>query len=252
MSEKVLGFMAHPDDVEFKCSGTLIRLNQEAGCQIAIATATSGDCGSVTQPPDGIARTRHAEAEASAKLLDAEYYCAGCKDVLIVYDEPTICKFVEVIRKARPDIVITAPHVDYMVDHEMTRKLVQTATFIAGAPNFLTYAIDPAPPTDHVPYLYYCDPVELEDHFGNPVDPDFVVDITAVQELKTKMLASHASQREWLRAHHGIDEYIECMMRANTARGKSIGRTAGEGFRQHTGHPYPKDNIIADLLKIKQ
>ena len=252
MSKTVLGFMAHPDDVEFKCAGTLIRLKQEAGCKIAIATATSGDCGSVTHRPDEIARIRHAEAEASARLLDAEYYCAGCKDVLIVYDEPTICRFVEVIRKARPDIVITAAPVDYMVDHEMTSRLVQTAAFITGAPNFLTYAIDPAPPTDHVPYLYYCDPVELQDHYGKPVDPDFVVDITDVQELKEKMLASHASQREWLRAYHGIDEYIECMRRSNAARGKLIGRPAGEGFRQHLGHPHPQDNIIAQLLKIKQ
>ncbi len=38
MSKTVLGFMAHPDDVEFKCAGTLIRLKQEAGCKIVIAT----------------------------------------------------------------------------------------------------------------------------------------------------------------------------------------------------------------------
>ena len=251
MSKTVLAFMAHPDDVEFKCAGTLIRLKQEAGCKIAIATATSGDCGSVEHRPDEIARIRHAEALASARLLDAEYYCAGCKDVLVVYDEPTICRFVEIVRKARPDIVIAHAPVDYMVDHEMASRLVRTACFIAGAPNFLTYDIDPAPPIDSVPYLYYVDPVELKDLYGKPVDPDFVVDITDVYDLKEQMLTKHASQREWLRAHHGIDEYTESMKRSDAARGKLIGRPAGEGFRQHMGHPHPQDNIIAQLLKLK-
>jgi len=250
MSKTVLGFMAHPDDVEFKCAGTLIRLKQEAGCKIAVATATSGDCGSVEHRPDEIARIRHAEALASARLLDAEYYCAGCKDVLVVYDEPTLCRFMEVIRKVRPDIVITHPPVDYMVDHEMTSRLVRTACFIAGGPNFLTYDIDPAPPIDRVPYLYYVDPVELQDLYGKPVDPDFVVDITDVRDLKEQMLTKHASQREWLRAHHNIDEYLESMKRSDAARGKLIGRPAGEGFRQHMGHPHPQDNIIAQLLKM--
>ena len=41
MGLRVLGIMAHPDDVEFSCAGTLIRLKQEAGCEIAIATAST-------------------------------------------------------------------------------------------------------------------------------------------------------------------------------------------------------------------
>ncbi len=251
MSKTVLSFMAHPDDAEFKCAGTLIRLQREAGCRIAIATATSGDCGSVQHSPAEIARIRHAEAKAAASILDADYYCAGSKDVLIVYDQPTIQRFVEVIRKVRPDIVITNPPVDYMVDHEETSRLVRTACFIAGGPNFLTYDIDPAPPAGCVPHLYYPDPVEEKDIYGRPVEPDFVVDITDVLPTKEKMLASHVSQREWLRAHHGIDEYIDSMKRSATVRGQRIGRPAGEGFRQHLGHAYPQNNIIAELLGVK-
>ncbi len=59
---RVLAFMAHPDDVEMTCAGTLVRLKREAGCEIAIATATSGDCGSMDHRPDEIARIRHREA----------------------------------------------------------------------------------------------------------------------------------------------------------------------------------------------
>ncbi len=104
MSKKILAFMAHPDDVEFKCAGTLARLQKEAGCSIAIATATSGDCGSVEHDLHEIARIRHAEAVAAAKVLDAEYYCAGCNDLLITYNEENLRRFVEVVRKAKPDL----------------------------------------------------------------------------------------------------------------------------------------------------
>jgi LmbE family N-acetylglucosaminyl deacetylase len=250
MSLKVLGFMAHPDDVEFTCAGTLIRLHQEAGCRIAIATATSGDCGTTVMRQDEIARTRHQEALNSAKLLDAEYYCAGLKDGLVIYDEPSLLRVTEIVRKAAPDIVITQPPMDYMIDHENTGRLVRSACFIAGAPNFLTYDLNPAPAHKKVPHMYYCDPPEAKDIYGQPVPAQFVVDVTDAMPLKEKMLASHASQREWLRAHHHMDEYIESMKRRDAERGMLIQRPYAEGFRQHLGHGYPQDNLIAELLKL--
>ncbi len=251
MSRTILSFMAHPDDAEFKCAGTLIRLKREAGCRIAIATATSGDCGSVQHRPEEIAHIRHEEARSAARILEAEYYCAGSKDILVLYDAPTIQRFVEIIRKVRPDVVITNPPSDYMIDHEETSRLVRTACFIAGGPNFLTYDINPAPPAPCVPHLYYADPVEEKDIYGRPVEPDFVIDITDVLAVKEQMLACHASQRDWLRAHHGIDEYIDSMKRSAAACGKRIGRPAGEGFRQHLGHAYPQNNILTELLNGK-
>lgn len=248
MSKRVLAFMAHPDDVEFKCAGTLARLHREAGCHISIATSTGGDAGSTTHRIEEILRIRHQEALAAAKLLNADYYCAGCKDVLITYDEPTLRRFVEIVRKARPDIVFTHPPVDYMVDHEMTSKLVRTAAFIASGPNFLTYDPNPAEVIARTPFLYYADPLEEKDIYGQPVAPSWVVDISGVQQIKEQMLACHASQRDWLRAHHGIDEYIESMRRASAARGRLIGQPAGEGFRQHLGHGYPQENVLSALL----
>lgn len=251
MGLRVLGIMAHPDDVEFTCAGTLIRLKQEAGCEIIIATATSGDCGSAEYGTEEIARIRHAEAKASAALLDAEYYCAGCKDMFVMYDEPTLRRFIELFRKARPDIVITQPPVDYMVDHENTGKLARSACFGAPIPNCWTFDINPAEPLAKVPHLYYCDPPDAIDIYGEPVPAQFVVDTTDVMELKTNMLACHASQRNWLKKHHGMDEYVESMKRRSAARGKLINRPYAEAFRQHLGHGYPANNIIADLLNMK-
>ena len=42
-----LTFLAHPDDAEILCAGTLIRL-ADAGWEIHVATATPGDCGTMT------------------------------------------------------------------------------------------------------------------------------------------------------------------------------------------------------------
>ncbi len=246
--KRVLAFMAHPDDVEFLCAGTLARLKHEAGCHISIATATSGDCGSMEHRTEDIARIRHGEAVASAAVLGADYYCAGCMDLQIFYDRPTFMRFVEILRKARADVVITASPTDYMLDHEMTGLIVRAATFGAPIPNVPTEDVDPAEVLPAVPYLYYADPIEGTDHFGRPIEPDFVVDITSVMDTKEKMLACHASQREWLRRHHGLDQYLISMKEWSAARGKRIGTEYGEAFRQHRGHAYPTDNVIVDLL----
>src|SRR5690349_9372067 len=42
-----LTFLAHPDDAEILCGGTLVRL-AAAGWNIHIATATAGDCGTTS------------------------------------------------------------------------------------------------------------------------------------------------------------------------------------------------------------
>ena len=62
------------------------------------------------------------------------------------------------------------------------------------------------------------------------------------------MLSCHVSQREWLRAHHGMDEYIDAMQRHGAMRGKALGRAYAEAFIQHAGHPYPQSDILNDLL----
>ena len=46
MSDVILSVLAHPDDAEFLCAGTLIRLAREHGWQVHIASMTPGDCGS--------------------------------------------------------------------------------------------------------------------------------------------------------------------------------------------------------------
>lgn len=244
---RILAIHAHPDDVEFQCAGALALLKQR-GCEIEIATMTPGDCGSAELPPDEISAVRRAEAKAAADLLGAEYCCLEFRDLCIMHDNDGRRRVTEVLRRSRADVVITAPPVDYMSDHEMTSRLVRDACFAAPVPNYATQQWDPAPPLVKIPHLYFVDPIEALDHFGNPIAADFVVDISTTFALKQEMLACHDSQRSWLQRQHGIDEYLENSERWSAARGAEIGTEYGEAFTQYKGHPYPTDNLLLSLL----
>jgi LmbE family N-acetylglucosaminyl deacetylase len=238
----VLTFMAHPDDAEISCGGVLVRL-ADAGCEIHIATAAPGDWGTTSETSWAIAHRRVLEAKQAAAKIGATYHCIGEGDGLIVYDKTSIRKTIDLFRQVVPSLVFThAPH-DYMLDHDMASQLARAATFVYSIPNASGF---PLLAKSRVPYLYYCDPMEGCDIFGNPVTPTTVIDVSAVLERKAEMLACHASQREWLRAHHGMDEYIESMKRHAAMRGRTANVAAAEAFVQHRGHGYPKDDILAE------
>ena len=142
-SLRVLAIHAHPDDIELQCAGTLLRLKQ-LGCQVSVETMTPGDCGSAELSSEEISAVRRREAQQSASLLGADYTCLEFRDLSIVIDNDSRRRVTEVIRRTRPDLVITAPPVDYMSDHEMTSRLVRDGCFNASCPNYKTQQWDPA------------------------------------------------------------------------------------------------------------
>lgn len=243
-TKRVLAVGAHPDDVEFLCAGTLALLRAQ-GWEVHIATLTPGDCGSETKGPEEISAIRRVEAANAAAVLDGSYHCMESRDGLIPYDAEMIMKTVALVRKVRPSMVFALSPQDYMIDHEVASALMRNAVFMAGVPNWKT---EPYPPFRPVPHLYYADPLELVDIYGKTIVPTTVVDITTAIETKKKMLVCHASQRDWIRQQHGIDEYVEVLYDLGRKRGKLIGKEFAEGFRQHLGHSYPQDNLLAAEL----
>ena len=242
----VLGIFAHPDDAEIVCAGTLSLL-KNAGWSVHIATLAPGDKGTAEYNREDITRIRKAEATEAAKLLDATYYCLDFEDVYIMYSRESVEKTTSLLRQIRPSVVLTHSPNDYMVDHEMTSKIVQTACFSTGIMNL---GISEAT-FEPVPYLYYCDAMEAKDIFGRPIHASLFVDITSEISMKEKMLSCHGSQRNWLLTHHKMDEYILSMKRFGEQRGKEINVAYAEGFRQHLGHGYPQCNILKEVLNDK-
>ena len=249
MSEpvRVLAIHAHPDDLEFQCAGTLALLAR-AGCHLTLATMTAGDCGSAVHDSAEIGAIRRQEARASAALIGAECVCLEFGDLEIFNDDASRRRVVEALRRARPDIVLTAPPVDYHADHEMTSLLVRDACFTAPVRNYPTRQWEPAPPTDRIPHLYFVDTIEGIDRDNRPAPVDFHVDVSSVFDLKRRMLACHDSQRAWLLKHHGIDEFLGSQERWSATRGAEVGVVYAEAFRQYLGHGYARDNRLLAIL----
>jgi len=240
----VLSFMAHPDDAEFLCAGTLIRL-AEAGWAVHIATAAPGDCGTATENRWVISSLRTREAAAAAARIGGTYHCLDERDGFIVYDKPTLQKAYDLFRRVAPSLVFTHAAKDYMLDHEQASLLARAASFLYAAPNVSAFPVQGG---SAIPYLYYCDPVEAIDPLGRLVEPTTLVDVSAQMDKKVEMLACHASQRQWLLAHHGVDEYLDAMRRHAALRGSQAGVAAAEAFVQHRGHAYPKEDLLAAMF----
>lgn len=252
-ARRVLALGAHPDDVEIGCSGTLRQL-QKLGLEIHVATMSCGDCGSRELSREAIARKRRAEAQNACALLGATYHDVGSSDFSIFNDDVHNRKVTALFRDARPDIVFTHSLGDYLVDHETTSTLGRNASFYAPVSNYDTAEHTKAGPLDRVPHLFYFDVMEGVDIFGKRFSPQFYVDISGEIDFKSEMLARHASQREWLLAHHGVDDYLASMRSwaavrgSETAIAKGSNVTHAEAFRQHLGHAYPRNNLLQELL----
>jgi LmbE family N-acetylglucosaminyl deacetylase len=243
--KRVLAFSCHPDDAEFMASGTLALL-ADRGHEIHMATVTGGEVGSVELDHQQIREKRLAEAATSAAVLGGRYHYAGGFDLEVEYNSFHRKAVTRVIREVDPAIILTVPPVDYLPDHEETSKLVRNGAFIASVTSFDCGTV--TKPMESIPYLYYWSGMGLRDNFGRPLAMHFGVDVSTKMEIKEKMLAAHASQREWLRHINKWDAYIENMKDETRRQGKLIGREYGECFLQHVGNGHPQDNILKEIL----
>lgn len=242
MTKTVLGIFAHPDDAEIVCSGTL-SLFKNAGWEVHIATMAKGDKGTYEYSREEISAIRKTEGTNAAEAIGAIYHCLEFEDLYVLYNRETINRTTSLIRNIKPSIVFTASPNDYMLDHEITSLIVQTACFSCGIKNLEIFET----PFEPTPHLYYCDPIEGKDIFGVQIVPSIYVDISGEMLKKEKALSCHKSQQNWLLGHQQ-SEYVLLMKRFAKKRGNEAGVEFAEGFRQHLGHGFPQENIIQQVL----
>ena len=227
--KRILAVGAHPDDIETSCAGTLAKYIKQ-GAEVSIAVVNNGDAGHMTIPPKELADIRHAEAEKAAKILGADFYWLGLIDGMLFEDIDTRLRFVELIRKAKPDLIITHNPDDYHPDHKAVSRLVFDASFLSGLPNVMTDNLfHPG-----VQPLYYFDTAG-----GANFNPTEFVDITDTYEIKLKMLSCHVSQLKWAKDHDNVD-LLHMMETFARARGYQCGVTFAEAFRSETMLPRPR------------
>ena len=240
----ILAVHAHPDDIEHLAAGALAILAAK-GHAIRLATLTAGECGSAETDLAETARIRKAEASASAALIGADYRCADLPDLGVFNDDPSRRAVTELIRWARPDIVLAASPADYHPDHEAASQLTRDACFASSVPNYRT---GPSPALDAIPHLYFMDPIGGRDREGRKIVADFGADIAAGFAMKQRMLSAHVSQAEWVARQHGITDHLASMEAWSRRRGRDFGCPFAEGFRQYRHEPYPKTPVLQDLL----
>jgi len=240
----LLAIHAHPDDIEHLAAGALAVLATR-GHAVRIATLTAGECGSAETDLAATAAIRKAEAASAAALIGATYRCADLPDLGVFNDDASRRAVTELIRWARPEVVIAAAPADYHPDHEAASELVRDACFAASVPNYRT---GPSAPLAAIPHLYFMDPIGGRDRQGNRIVADFGADIAQGFAMKQKMLACHASQAEWVARQHGVADHLASMAAWSRRRGRDFGVELAEGFRQYRHEPYPKSPLLQELL----
>ncbi len=144
--ESAMAIVAHPDDIEFSCAGTMARW-AKSGARISYVLCTSGDVG-IAEP--GMTRARAAEireteAREAARIAGAsEIIFLGEPDGMLQATLELRKKLVREIRRFRPEVIVTGdPTVvfagaDYInhPDHRAASLAALEATFpAAGQPN---------------------------------------------------------------------------------------------------------------------
>ncbi len=249
MTKVAFAVAAHPDDIEFLMSGTLMLLG-EAGFELHYMNLANGSLGTTVYDTNTIIAMRRKEAMAAAESIGAEYHESVCADLDIFYERATLARLASVMRDVAPDILLTHSPVDYMEDHTNTCRLAVTAAFARGMPNF---PVTPPQATVMKPVtVYHAQPYSNYDPLRQLVVPDFYVDVTDREDDKVAMLEKHVSQKQWLDESQGLDSYLQALRDLDAAVGRMSGRFPyAEGWRRHLhlGFGRADDDPLRDVLR---
>ncbi len=222
---------AHPDDIEFAMAGTLILL-QQAGWEIHCLNLGSGNGGTETADYQTIVEQRRGEAKRACELIGAHYHESLTDDLEIFYEKDLLQRVGAIVRDVQPGIILTHSPQDYMEDHQNTCRLVVSAAFGRGMRNVPVNP--PLPPVSHDLALYHAMPHGMRTPMRRKLRSEFYVDVSAVMEQKTALLACHESQKEWLDVSQGMDSYLHSMQAFTRQVGALSNRYEfAEGWRRH-------------------
>ncbi len=220
--QRILAAVAHPDDCELLCAGTLARARDE-GATLGIFVFCQGEKGQPIEPVENLAAVRQEEMRRAAELLGAELIFAHVPDSELTDDMATRTVLVESLRRFRPTLVLGHFERDYHADHRAASRLVDVGSWLSASHGLST---DP-PPLEYPPEVWWMDTVA-----GHQFEPDFYIDVTPYDDLKKQMLSCHKSQLQ--RGKDSNFSPLQTLMEKQQAfRGAQSGVAAAEAFRLH-------------------
>jgi len=224
----ILVIGAHPDDAEIGCGGTIAHYKKR-GQKVGVLDLTNGE-----PTPYGTVEKRLAEAKVASEILGLDVRIT--LDMTNRYIENTIesrKKVSEVIRKYKPNILITHPANDWHPDHIACHQIVNAAKFQSK----LTKTESKF--SEHYPkYVFYFDHSHLKDKNRKL---DFLIDISDSLEEKISALRAYKTQFVDNKKHLRIFDYIR--ERAGYL-GYQIGVRYAEGFIN-------TEHLLVDFKNLK-
>ena len=194
--KNILVILAHPDDPEFFCGGTLA-LWAKAGHHIQYYLLTCGDKGRNDHnkdiPGDELCDLRHKEENAAAAMIGVKaVHFLDRDDGTLVPDIDLRRDVVRIIRQMKPDILVTCDPQNLFAmyglnhpDHRAAGQVVLDAVFpAAGNELFFPELLKEG----HQPHM----PREVWVSLTN--QPNVTIDITDSFQVKLQALKEHKSQ----------------------------------------------------------
>ena len=223
-AKRALVIVAHPDDAEFLCAGTVARWVDE-GWDVGYVLTTSGDKGSHDEgmTAEKLAAIREKEQRAAAKALGvSDCVFLGYPDGF-VEDTPELRgMLVREIRRFRPDVIVTWDPYRAGHNHRDHRLTGQAA-------------LDAAYPLSRSP-LYYPEQIEegLQPHRASEAllagtdRPNYHVDVSDYFNAKIKALRAHKSQM----GRYGMAQIRKRVRERMAEVGKEAGFKLAEAFHR--------------------
>lgn len=220
----ILVLPVHPDDAELGCAGVILK-HVAMGKKVGIADITRGELGT-----RGSAEIRAKEADTAAKILGITVReNLELPDGFFQNTPEYQMKVIEVIRKYRPEIVITNAYHDRHPDHGRASGLVEASAFLAGLRKIET-TFDGKPQDAWRPnmLLHF-----IQDRY---IEPDIVIDVTEYWDKKIESINAYGSQfhnPEWKgepQTYISSPEFIRIIEGRAMEFGKSIQAKYAEGF----------------------
>ena len=173
----ILAFGAHPDDVELRCAGTILK-HISLGDKVGIIDLTRGELGT-----RGSADIRDKESANAAQILGVEFRNnMNFRDGFFRNDETHQLELVKMIREYRPRIVLCNAIEDRHPDHAKGSSLVSDACFLSGLSK-----IDTGQEVWRPQFVYHY--IQFKE-----IKADFVVDISGFMDKKMDSVLAYASQ----------------------------------------------------------
>lgn len=219
MAKTILAIGGHIGDAELTAGGVMAANAVDGGKNYTLAL-TAGERGN---PPhlsvQEYRKQKVAEAKAFAKMVNGESFVLEYADGELPNNEEVRYQVANIIRKVKPDVILTHWHSTMHKDHNNTHLIVPDAQFLASV-----VECDKIEGARHYAPVYFCENWEDDMDFR----PSFYVDFTKGYDLWCEALKT-----QWFVMNSKDFKYYDYYTSLARCRGALNKTMYAEAFAMH-------------------